>query len=70
MSPDVIDLESRDHSQRGRLAAAGRSEEGDELPFGHFEVEVDNGGSATVIDFPDTDEFEIVATRHFAFLSR
>ena len=31
MSPAVIDLEAGDHAQRRRLAAAGRTQEGDEL---------------------------------------
>ena len=39
-------LETRDHAQGRRLAAAGRAEEGDELAFAHAERHVVDGGEA------------------------
>ena len=58
-------LESGDHAQRRGLAAAGRTQEGDELALGHAQVEVYDGGSSAVIDLPDIDEFEIVGHADF-----
>ena len=43
-------LETGDHAQRGRLAAAARADEHDELLVGHVDVEVLHGDNAFVSD--------------------
>ena len=52
-------LESRDHPQRRRLAAAGWSEKRDELAFRNLEIEVDDRRRTVIIDLPDTGELQI-----------
>ena len=44
-------LETGDHAQRGRLAAAARADEHDELLVGHVDIEVLHGDNAFVSDF-------------------
>ena len=43
-------LETGDHAQRGRLAAAARADEHDELLVGHVDIEVLHGDNAFVSD--------------------
>src|SRR5579872_847731 len=54
------DLETGDHSQRRRLAAAGWAKEGDELAFGDIEIEIDDGRRAVVVGLADADKLKVV----------
>ena len=49
-------LEPRHHPQRGRLAAARRADEDDELPVLDLEVEIDDGARAVRIGLADVRE--------------
>jgi len=52
-------LKSRDHAQRGGLAAAGRPEKGDELAFLDVEIEIHDRRRPVLIDFADMSELKI-----------
>ena len=49
MRPAVTVLESRDHPQRGGLAASGRADEHEELAVGDLELEVVDRASAAAV---------------------
>ena len=52
-------LQARDHAQRGRLSAAGRSDEHDELAGPDLEVEAGDGFGSVGIDLRQTLEDDL-----------
>src|SRR5262249_32824320 len=52
-------LETRDHPQRGRLAAARRSDQHEQLTVRDVHVEVVDGAGAVVVDLRDVGELDV-----------
>ena len=52
-------LEAGDHPQRGRLAAARRADEHDELAFVDLQVEVADRDDVVAVDLRDVDELDV-----------
>ena len=63
MSPLDNALEPGDHAQRRGLAAARRTQEGDELALADVEVEADHGRRAIVVGLADPDQLQILVQR-------
>src|SRR5438876_4871194 len=56
-------LEPGDHPQRGRLAAAGRSDEDNELPLADVQVEIADSDDVVAVDLAQMDELDFSHAR-------